>query len=203
MRKITKNAEPVELTRWKRTHIQRTYNLLDAQTRRAIRRDCITEQKGLCAFCCCSIDIDHAHNAHIQDKHTFPQLSLDWSNITASCCNQNSCGFIQERNSLPLTPLMPECEYEFKFYISGRIKPLTERAAQTCTVLNLDSVEQRQKRKQAIRALTDSAGFYPIEDIQEWDQELIMAFIAECSKETDGVLAPFAPVLINIARQFC
>jgi hypothetical protein len=96
---------------------------------------------------------------------------------------------------------MPECETELRFYASGKVRALTPKAQVTLDVLNLDSPVLRHKRKNALDALLYSLEFHPVEDIPLWDAELIQVFIAECGRETDGVLLPYAPVLANIVGQ--
>ena len=96
---------------------------------------------------------------------------------------------------MPLTPLMPECETELQFYASGKVKALTLRAQKTIEALNLDSPILRYQRKSALEFLVYSSEFHHVEDIPTWDAQLIDAFIAECSKQVDGILLPYAPVL--------
>jgi uncharacterized protein (TIGR02646 family) len=161
-----------------------------------------TSKKGLCAFCCCSVTVDDGHNAHILSQARYPHQSLNWANLVTSCNADKHCGIYQGQNDIPLTPLMPQCETEFKFYVTGRVKALTSRAQKTLEILNLDSPVLRSKRRNALDTLLYSLEFHPVDDIPVWDEELIQAFIAECSKEADGVLFPYAPVLANIVRQF-
>jgi hypothetical protein len=112
------------------------------------------------------------------------------------------CGRHQGQKDIPLTPLMPECETELRFYASGRVRALTPRAQTTLEILNLDCPILRHKRKNALEALLYSLEFHPVDDIPLWDAELIHYFIAECGNETDGILPPYAPVLANIVGQF-
>jgi uncharacterized protein (TIGR02646 family) len=202
MRKITKTGPPPELTHLRHRNPGTRYNNLSSVERRVIRKACLDEQKGLCAFCCCSITVDNAHNDHLLGQARHPQRSLDWDNIVAGCTAAEHCGNYQGQRDIPLTPLMPECETELQFYVSGTVKSLTDRAKRTVEILNLDSSILRLKRKHALDALLYSSEFYPAEDIPVWDEELIQAFIAECGKEMDGILSPYAPVLANIVRQF-
>ena len=202
MRKITKQDVPPELTQWQRHNSGKRYEDLTEVERQAIRRACLDEQKGLCAFCCCAVTADNGHNAHILSRKHYPGLSLDWNNLVASCRAVEHCGLYQGQKDLPLTPLMPECETEFRFYTSGRVKACTHRAQMTLEALNLDSLSLRRKRKDALEFLIYSLEFHPVEDIPTWDAELVQAFIAECGRETDGILFPYAPVLANIVRQY-
>ena len=202
MRKITKTVPPPELTQWQRRNRGKHYNELTEAERRAMRQACLDEQKGLCAFCCCSTTVDNGRNAHILSQKSFPRQSLNWNNLVASCMAVEHCGTYQRGKNIPLTPLMPECETELRFYISGKVKACTHRAQETIEALNLDSRVLRRKRKDALEFFVYSLEFHPVDDIPTWDEELIQAFIAECGQETDGILLPYAPVLANIVHQF-
>jgi uncharacterized protein (TIGR02646 family) len=202
MRKITKAGPPPELTRRQRRNPDSHYNDLTDEERRIVRKACLAEQKGLCAFCCCSITVDTGQNAHIFSKTRYPQRSLDWDNLVAGCTSYKHCGTYQKTRDIPLTPLMPECETELQFYTSGSVKACSPRAQTTIEVLNLDDPVLRAKRKKALYDLLYSSEFHPVEDIPAWDAELVQAFIAVCGKEEDGELPSYGPVLANIIRGF-
>lgn len=154
MQKIDKGDEPECFTRWKSQHPGARYRDIkerQGEVKRAIRLACRSEQRGLCAFCCRPIGLDNSHNAHLESQDMHSELSLNWDNIVASCDSRNSCGKSQGNNSLPLSPLMEECEHELVFYQSGSVKGLAERAKEAIRILNLDCDELRSRRKKAIR----------------------------------------------------
>lgn len=202
MKKIIKHDEPEDLNSWKRKHSHGRYDEIDSTIRQSIRASCITEQYGLCAFCCTPILKDTCHNAHLLSQHTYPQYSLNWDNIVASCNSDATCGTCQGTHIIPITPLMDECETEFIFYQSGRVEGITTRAQETIQILNLNCDILKNRRKSVIRDfLYTNEYFPPIQDIEEWDTEILNALIQDCLKVKNGKLAPYAPVLINICRQ--
>lgn len=200
MRKITKLSEPHELVQAKERHQKRHYNELDAEERQSIREHCLIEQKGLCAFCCAPMEETRGRNAHLQSQSRFPQYSLDWNNIVLSCDNRKHCDRFQDNKPLPITPLMNECETDFIFYTSGKVKGLTLEAEETIRNLGLDNPTLNAKRKKAIDDLFYIHRFDPIEDIHKWDADLFLEFINILSKEEGGHLAPYSPVLINVLQ---
>lgn len=127
MRKIDKGMEPQSLTRFNRSDNTSRYRDLPPEESRSIRSSCISEQYGLCAYCCQSITIDDAHNEHVEAQDRAPNRTLDFSNIVASCQRPHQCGHGRGTQPLPLTPLMAECETELKFYLSGLVAGQTER----------------------------------------------------------------------------
>lgn len=200
MRKITKQREPEKLIQAKSRHQKRHYSDLNAEERQSIREHCFVEQKGLCAFCCAPMGENRGRNAHLQSQSRFPQYSLDWNNIVLSCENRKHCDRCQDTKSLPITPLMEACETDFMFYTSGKVKGLTPEAEETIRNLGLDDPILKAKRKKAIGDLFYIHEFDPIEDIHKWDADLFLEFITVLSKEEDGRLAPYSPVLINVLR---
>jgi len=184
VRKIDKGVEPESLTRFKRSDRTLIYRDLPAQERQAIRSSCITEQYGLCAYCCQKIAIDDAHNEHLEAQHSAPGRTLDFSNIVASCQRTHQCGHGRNTRHLPLTPLMAECETELKFYLSGLVSGKTERARISIETLNLGHTEESNKglvgaRKQLVESLIYSQSVPP-DDLQFEDEELLQLLLGDC-----------------------
>ncbi|WP_212768787.1 TIGR02646 family protein [Pectobacterium versatile] len=205
MRRITKGAEPVSLTAWKRANPTGRYDDLIPAARQDIRDACTKEQFGLCAYCCRPISGDHQDtmNEHVQARNSAPQRSLDFTNIVASCKTPDQCDAAHGSQSFSLTPLMAACETELQFMISGRITGTTSRAQDTIRVLNLGDSETHNKklietRKQAINTILWTNGIEPDEGLE--DDELLQSIINDLCTPKNGLLEPYAPVLVNILR---
>lgn len=203
MRKITKGIEPAALRKWKRINPLARYSDLTAEMRLAIREQCIQEQFGLCAYCCKAISLTTAHNEHVIAQKLAPQRSLDFANIVASCPTLRQCDAAHGSQNLPLTPLMNECELELKFFLSGRVEGLTERARQTIDVLNLGESERHNRslvseRRELLSALLYRSG---MNHYDPEDDELLQLFLEELQQsDIEQRLLPYAPVLINVIR---
>jgi len=202
VRKIVKGEEPEELSQWKRRHPNKSYKDVTEVERRAIRQAGLNEQYYLCAYCCYSINEDNSHNEHIHPQHVAPNQTLEFHNIVASCNEPKQCGEAHGAKIIPLTPLMPECETELKFYLSGKVKGLTERATDTINLLNLGDGNKAliNKRKQLVDALIFGCGSSP-DVIQLLEDELLEIIMEEINQPKDGKLEAFAPILQNILRQ--
>lgn len=207
MRKIDKGDEPDVLTSWKRNHPQGRYDDLTDEERQAIRQTCLTEQYFLCAYCCKQIGVkdDDCMNEHVEARRLAPNRSLDFSNIVASCKTPKQCDAAHGSTPLPLTPLMPECETELRFKISGRVEGLTDRAKETIRVLNLGDTEHNNRslvetRKQLINTLLMANGVDADEGLE--DEALIEMVLADIQQPTNGKLEAYAPVVVNILQQW-
>ncbi|CAI8717633.1 TIGR02646 family protein [Pseudomonas sp. IT-P100] len=207
MRKIDKGMEPQSLSRWKRSNNALRYRDLPPEESRSIRSSCISEQYGLCAYCCQSITIDNAHNEHVQAQDHAPNRTLDFSNIVASCQRAHQCGHGRGTQPLPLTPLMAKCETELKFYLSGLVKGQTERARVSIAALNLGHTEKSNRgligrRKAMIDVLIYNLGARP-EDLLDEDAELLNLILADLKMPGAAQsLQPFSPVLVNVIHHF-
>ena len=206
MRRIDKRTcEP--LNHWKKQNPKSRYADIDDATRRLIRECLVREQHGLCAFCCQAIGgIEECHNEHLRPQATHNTETLNYDNLVASCNTRRQCGDAHGSQALPLTPLMPECETEFRFKLSGRVEGLTDRAARAIQVLNLGDLEENnkalvEKRKQLCDALIWKSYGASADELQMENPEIIKLIIEELSIPQDDRLDPFAPVLINVLRQ--
>lgn len=209
MRRITKRKgyEPDSLIAWKRRHPNGGYLDLTETERQDIRSECTQEQFYLCAHCCKPISGDRTDtmNEHIEARRLAPNRGLDFTNIVTSCKTLKQCDDAHGSQPLPLTPLMDECETEFKFSLSGKVKGLTPRAQKTIVVLNLgDSVQNNrslvEQRKQLVQSLLLSNGIDPDDGLE--DDDLIKMVIKDLMQPVDGKLEAFSPVAINVLRQW-
>ncbi len=201
MRKITKGNEPAELMSWKRKNPRGRYDDLSHLERGAINQATRKEQFGLCAYCCKKIGESDSMNEHVEAQNIAKNRTLDFSNIVASCITPKQCDAAHGSQPLPLTPLMVECETELKFYFSGEVEGLTDRAKQAIDVLNLNNQSLIAKRKQQIKTLVMPPD--TTESVLFWDSETIELFISEYLQkvDNDGKLEAYSPVLVNVLRQ--
>lgn len=208
MRKIEKGVEPASLSAFKRAKPHGCYSDLTGEHRRDIRHACTGEQFYLCGYCCQAIsgDNDDTMNEHVEAQQLAPNRTLDFTNLIASCKTPNQCDAAHGSKALPLTPLLPECETELRFRLSGRVEGLSGRAREAIRVLNLGDTEQNnkaliEKRKQLVDGLIWASYESDPAQLQlEEDDELISMLIDDLSRPKNGKLEPFAPVLCNILR---
>ncbi|MFM8277839.1 MAG: hypothetical protein ACKN89_12805 [Cyanobium sp.] len=209
MRAITKRADPPALAQWKRSNPTKTkYEQLSDDVRRSIRKQALEEQFYLCAYCCCkinSMNADDCHNEHMESRKLNSMRELDYSNIVASCNTRNQCGNAHGSQVLPLLPVMHQCETELQFMISGRVRGLTQRASESIRVLNLGDSEINnkalvEKRRNIVQTILLKNGAGYGEEIE--DEDIVRMLIADISAPHDGRLDSFAPVAVNVIRNW-
>ncbi|WP_122668974.1 TIGR02646 family protein [Pseudomonas viridiflava] len=213
MRKIEKGVLPV-LERWKLKNKGKRYaDLVGHEAiKDAIRKACVTEQHGLCAYCCRRITdarggSNSAHNEHVEAQRLAPGRTLDFQNMVASCNQAHQCGNAHAHQTLPLTPLMAECETELQFELSGLVKGNSDRAITSIRALNLGDTRQANRglvaeRKTMIDSLMFSCGIDPAELVLE-DDGLLQLLLDDLSRRDDQQrLRPFSPVLANVIRRY-
>lgn len=165
------------------------------------------EQFYICCYCCGYISgsSDDTMNEHVEARRIAPERSLDYTNIVASCKIKKQCDSAHGSQPLPLTPLMPECESEFRFKLSGRVEGITRRASQAIDVLNLGDHEKNnkslvEKRKQLVRVMIIGYGI-DFDDLSE-DKELYETIIDDLMTPKDGRIEPYSPVVANMLRKW-
>lgn len=157
---IKKGAEPEWLAEVKAHNKGLTYDdERFSSYKEQLREELINEQKGICAYCCTRIDMESAHNEHIEPRHMkdgrSSTKSLDYDNLVASCN-----GFHGEKTCGPhkgneydaakfVSPLNPECEDKFSYYPNGTIVG----DEYTIGVLNLDTYQLRKAREAVYRSI--------------------------------------------------
>jgi uncharacterized protein (TIGR02646 family) len=92
VRKIIKGTEPDSLAKWKLKNKTATYPDLPPEERQSVRAACITEQFGLCAYCCQSITLAGSHNEHVEAQNRVHNRTLDFTNIVAMVEEHSRCG---------------------------------------------------------------------------------------------------------------
>lgn len=153
---IEKSDEPLFLSDFKRRNPTQTYDSEEfAKWRIELKKVLIKEQKGLCAYCCGKITEEKSHNEHIEPRNPgiySSDNSLEYTNIVASCNNQETCGN-KKKNKYDsmrfVSPLDKDCEEKFTYYADGVIGG----DPYTIDLLNLNDYGLKSARKAVFRKL--------------------------------------------------
>nr|WP_320147757.1 retron system putative HNH endonuclease [uncultured Anaeromusa sp.] len=203
MKFIEKNPEPTIFTKWKKNNPRGIYEKLDNAVRREVRLSLITEQKGLCCYCCGSIKIDSSHIDHYKPRSVGSLVDqLDYNNMHASCegihHSAKNCGKVKDAWFNPeemVSPLNPECETYFQYNVTGAIEPASgkERVKKMIDNFGLNYYELQAARAAAIKTTGLLTVGFDETQRQEWLQ--IMEDV-----DLEGNLLPFCTAVIYCLR---
>lgn len=157
MKKINKRETPIFFEEYKRKNKSVHYDDLDKSdegklVRSRLKEHLISEQHGICCYCCKTIDKDKSHNEHIKPRSSYSRYSMDYNNIVVSCSPQGNvvtCGANKGNKydeSKFVSPLDEDCEEHFRFNTDGTIEGITEKGKYTVELLNLDCYRLKESR---------------------------------------------------------
>lgn len=171
MRYIVKGKSPDWFEDLKRKNTITRYREIDSSERRSLRQNLLTEQYYLCGYCCGKIDLENSINEHIVPQDVNPNLSMNYDNLIASCrgfqVHGNTCGHKKDNlyeEKRFVSPLEAQCEKYFTYYPNGEIIGMDERANSTFKLLNLNSYELVNARKNVFK---QSQGFNELKLVEE------------------------------------
>ena len=213
MKFIKKKKEPESFSQWKgiaNLDWQPLWeNLRDSDASQPkfmpktdLHNSLLHEQGYICCYCGRRIYKDSSHIEHFKPRQLFPELSLDYSNLLASCPGypeeedskaltklqlpQAHCG--QKKGSwydptLTVSPLRNTCEEYFRYTASGEILPVSDpvmhaAAKNTILKLGLDHPGLERSRRKVVEELLflidglDSRGIEELIEIYEKTDEM-------------------------------
>lgn len=175
-------------------------------------RNFITEEQGyICAYCNRNIhpgnplDDEQSRLDHIKPKSLYPEDTLNYHNLVASCHGNERephprevhCDVQKQNTEIPyeLFPTNPDCEYVFSVSYKGHLVAKDESIQKAInTTLNLNCNKLVQLRKNIL------VGF--AENIPEPEDSIsLINFYSE--RNAENRFQPFAGIIINFLRQYC
>lgn len=211
MKLIKKNTVPTELVAYKSTTGANYRDLIKNHPDVAdvVRLSLADEQGYICCYCGRQIDgivgtrIEHIFPKSIPE---FQPMELDYENNLLAACdggkqerktdptrtvNDLFCDVHKDNKIIPMHPLNPVCEEKFMYDINGDIIGVGSDAEVTISLLNLNSVILKNKRKAAIKYYID----YPVSDWKSEHERL-------SQKDSSGKFEEFCFVLQRYIELF-
>ncbi len=205
---VQKDKEPDEIVAWKKkfkNKYKRKPHYEDIKSepeKQQLKAALISEQKYLCCYCCNRISDNNSHIEHFVPQSADNDLSLEYSNLHASCQGENSdmkhCGHAKGNEydeTLLISPLDVNCEKRFSYSVNGKIEPtdmLDEGAKYTIEVLALNDERLKKAREEAMWA----AEVFLVNDEVKRQQ-----LIAKYSNPSNGKKAPFCNAILFQLRK--
>lgn len=170
MRRITKDEVPSFWSDFQKKNPNVIYIDLKntptgAELKTKLRAHMVNHQQQICAYCSQRIDMLNSHNEHIRPKDSYPQLSMEYNNLLASCTSQEAdktCGMNKGSRydeSLFISPLQENCSEHFRFLDDGQIEGVTNSGKYTIDLLNLNCYSLRQARRALLHELRDASKY--------------------------------------------
>lgn len=208
MKYIEKKSEPEIFTQWKdqaSDDWQPTWENLQNPEKQDLHEALIHEQGSICCYCCDRIDMNSSHIEHLRPRSQYPDRSLDYMNLLASChkeikpkqpihCGHKKKDWFEEDQFI--SPLDPICEHSFRYTEAGEILPtddpkLREKAQVSIDQLNLAGKKLILQREGAIQGT--------LEDLDELDLSEKRSFVQNLSqRDSQGQYARFYVALVYV-----
>lgn len=185
-----------------------TYGGLQNPEKLAVQRALLAEQGGVCCYCGRAISESDCHIEHFLPQTEHEDLSLEYSNMFASCIRETSpgtplhCGHAKADEcdeARLISPLDPGCEERFLYNLVGEIfpsDPADEQANYMRELVKLDIPFLRNRREEVLQRTFDASFIDTATEI-----ELMTLRDAFLSRDVDGKLQSFGHVLARYAAQ--
>ncbi|MDI9634261.1 TIGR02646 family protein [Geitlerinema splendidum] len=212
MRYIQKGEEPEKLANWKalaNEDWQPTYEELRGDIKIDLHDTLLKEQGYLCCYCEMRVTRSNSHIEHFKPRTSYPDLSLNYSNLLASCQREREpkepqhCGVKKEDwydEQLMVSPVIANCGDFFRYTGFGEILPtddLPKQQAATATIkqLELNLGKLQNMRREAINGI--------LQAVDGLSQPEIDLFLQELAKpDAEGKYTPFYSAIAYTVTQY-
>ena len=176
MRKIQKTEPPQEFIDFCKSMTGVSFENLSGEPKNALRKRLLEDQGYICCYCGRRVDDSNTKIEHIKPQKLFPELSLDFKNMLASCdggekdrsegAKKNEhgthCDAKKGNQIIPCSPL-EDVEELFHYFADGTVVG-TGNGYDTVNILGLNTQFLVHQRKAAIES-------YKIYPPQNWSDE--------------------------------
>lgn len=160
MQKIDKlGSIPPETAKGFKKYKTENWGNIPEDIKAPLRRQLYDEQHGVCCYCCKSLGKENTTIEHLQSRNDYPHRCFDYENLLLSCRTAKQCDHAKGSQELPLTPLMDECDHEIKLNLAGELEAESERGVQSIEILNLNSRQACQHRKNLFTMMGEVFGY--------------------------------------------
>ncbi|WP_051260978.1 retron system putative HNH endonuclease [Desulfovibrio inopinatus] len=198
MKYIRKFSSPESFEDWKRRHPGADWHEFSLPHNAPVKDDLADslrrEQGRICCYCEKRLSRRRSHIEHIKPRSVFPDSTLKYSNLAASCnggpTRQNACcGHKKGAWYSPrfVSPYDRSCEHRFLVTAAGEIAPRNPKdisAAETIRRLGLNTPDLCAMRRTVYDVLIELKSTLPPERFQEHIEQSLLP-------DGNGLFEPF------------
>jgi uncharacterized protein (TIGR02646 family) len=209
---IKKREEPESFTAWKKLvneDWKPSWDNFSKPQKTDVHDSLLQEQGFICCYCGRLISNKTSHIEHLRPRKTYPQLTLDYTNILASCqrdrepkeplhCGSNKDEWYDEH--LMVSPLDINCAEFFIYTEDGQIlstKNQHKKSAADTTInklaLNIDKLQKM--RSGAIEGILEG-----LEELTDDEREMLLQRF--CQPDENGHNQEFSAAIAYILKQY-
>ncbi|ELS02841.1 TIGR02646 family protein [Xenococcus sp. PCC 7305] len=214
MKYIKKNQPPQDFIQWKNLaneHWQPNWDNFQKPQKSSVHKSLLKEQGLICCYCGRRINQTDSHIEHLKPRNKYPDLTLDYINLIASCQGKSDaihsipvhCGHKKGEwyeETLMVSPLDENCTSFFRYTDDGQILATADSDKQTAAEetikrLALDVNKLKKMREKAIEGILDDIDLLSNQDLNN----LIDAFE---NPSDNGVYEEFCSAIVYVLRQY-
>jgi len=198
MIKVQKATAPEWFQAWASPPCPDPTHSYDNLREKAELKECLLSEQGfLCCYCGRPVTLDNSHNEHFRPQRKYPELSLCYNNIHASCSSSPDfhCGYAKRDafdEELCISPLDVD-EYRFLFAQSGHIFSKNKDDASAnymIKILNLNSSWLITARRELLTKLFSPSDALSLAQLQQ-------LHVAYQIRDNDNHFRPFRHVVTS------
>ena len=191
MQKIDKlGSMPIETAKGFKKYQTKNWGEIPEAIKAPLRQQLYNEQYGVCCYCCKSLGNENTTIEHLKIRNDYPHKCFDYDNLLLSCRTAKQCDNAKGSQELLLTPLMDECESEINLNLAGELESDSERGNEAIKILNLNSRQACQHRKNLFTMMSEVFGYDlpfkpPIKIANENALETLLSFLPDIGQRSE------------------
>ncbi|MBE9198812.1 MULTISPECIES: retron system putative HNH endonuclease [unclassified Nodularia (in: cyanobacteria)] len=215
MKYIKKNQEPEQFSSWKALENDDWKPSWDdnfqAPEKPVVHDALLKEQGYICCYCGMAVTRATSHIEHLQPRSTYPDLSLEYTNLIASCQGESTepppvpvhCGHQKKYwydEHLMVSPLKINCADFFHYPASGEILPTNDPEKTAAAKTTIEKLALNINKLQNMRKLAIDAALLGIEDLTDAEiQQLVKGYD---QIDSHGQYTPFCAAIIYFLKNY-
>ncbi|MEH2027890.1 retron system putative HNH endonuclease [Nostoc sp.] len=215
MKYIEKGEEPENFTKWKALENDDWKPNWDdnfqTPEKPVVHDSLLNEQGYICCYCGMRISRETSHIEHLKPRSSYPNLSLDYTNLITSCQGESEepppipvhCGHKKKYwydEHLMVSPLEITCTDFFKYLPSGEIQSIDEPAKKAAAETTIEKLALNISKLQNMRRLAIDAALIATDGLSEAEIQLLAQSYGKL--DANGQHIPFCAAISYFFKNY-